>query len=408
MLFRLVRPMRRAGSTMQQFQGRIPNDVRERARGRKLDIPLGAGTHPLTISGNADAVRFSLQTRDPLEAKKRNALAAVFLETVWQSLRATKPVSLSLKQATALAGDLYRAWANGEAREQTLGITWTPQGWVPHRPTPEEDAGAFRSSVANLDKIANSGDSAKHEKTVGPIVDRLLLARGIARVDGETRAILLDALMLALRDAMQHRERNAEGDYSPDPMAQRFPEWKSPQAATAKPARVASSLTALVEDWWREAKATGRKPNTHESYGNSMAALVAFLSHDDALRVTPEDILRFKDHRLASINPRNGKHIAAKTVKDSDLASLKTIFGWAASNLRMSTNPTTGITIKLGKPAKLRSKGFTDEEAKAILSVATILERTVEQPWTFAAKRWVPWLCAYTGARVGELAQLRK
>ena len=27
---------------------------------------------------------------------------------------------------------------------------------------------------------------------------------------------------------------------------------------------------------------------------------------------------------------------------------------------------------------------------------------------TFAAKRWVPWLAAYTGARVGELAQLRK
>jgi integrase len=31
-----------------------------------------------------------------------------------------------------------------------------------------------------------------------------------------------------------------------------------------------------------------------------------------------------------------------------------------------------------------------------------------ERPETFAAKRWVPWLCAYTGARVGELAQLRK
>jgi integrase len=27
-------------------------------------------------------------------------------------------------------------------------------------------------------------------------------------------------------------------------------------------------------------------------------------------------------------------------------------------------------------------------------------------PWG-AAKRWVPWLCAYTGGRVGELTQLR-
>jgi integrase len=232
-------------------------------------------------------------------------------------------------------------------------------------------------------------------------------------VDSDTRPILLDAFVLALRDAMQHRERNAEGDYSPDPKAQRFPEWKSPQAATAGRAKAASSnakssLKALVEDWWREAKAAGRKPSTHESYRNSMAALVAFLRHDDALRVTPEDILRFKDHRLATINPRSGRHIAAKTVKDSDLASLKTIFGWAVSNRRMPTNPATGITIKLGKQAKLRSKGFTDDEANAILTVATNLQRTGEQPWTFAAKRWVPWLCAYTGARVGELAQLRK
>ena len=413
MLFRLVRPVNRFGSSMNQFVQRIPADVRARAAGLRLAIPLGDFTQICAITATAQSVRFSLRTRDPVETKLRQAAAITYLENVWQSLRATKPTVLSHKQATALAGDLYRAWADGEEREQTKGITWTPNGWVAHRATPEEDAGAFKSAVANLDKIASAGDAVMLEKTVGPIVDRLLLARGIASVDSDTRAILLDTFMLALRDAMQHRERNAEGDYSPDPKAQRFPEWKSQDAKTAEPTKAASStttssLTGLVEDWWREAKAAGRKPSTHESYRNSMVALVAFLSHDDALRVTPEDLLRFKDHRLATINPRTGRHISAKTVKDSDLAALKTIFGWAVSNLKMPANPATGITIKLGKPAKLRSKGFTDDEAKAILTAATNLERTGEQPWTFAAKRWVPWLCAYTGARVGELAQLRK
>jgi integrase len=58
---------------------------------------------------------------------------------------------------------------------------------------------------------------------------------------------------------------------------------------------------------------------------------------------------------------------------------------------------------------KLRSKGFTDEEAKAIVSAASGYVGTrSEQPRTVAAKRWVPWLCAYSGARVGEMAQLRK
>ena len=164
-------------------------------------------------------------------------------------------------------------------------------------------------------------------------------------------------------------------------------------------------LTGILDGWWKEAKATGRKPTTHESYRNTVAGLVAFLGHDDAKRVTPEDIVRFKDHRLASINPRTGKPISAKTVKDSDLSGLKTLFGWAVSNRKLTSNPVTGITIKLGKPQKLRGKGLTVGEATAILSAASKL---TGEGRTEAARRWVPWLAAYTGARVGELAQLRR
>jgi integrase len=164
-------------------------------------------------------------------------------------------------------------------------------------------------------------------------------------------------------------------------------------------------LTGILDGWWREAAATGRKPSTRESYGNTVAGLVAFLGHDDAKLVTPEDIVRFKDHRLASINPRTGKPISGKTVKDSDLAGLKTLFGWAVSNRKLASNPATGITIKLGKPQKLRGKGLTEEEAKAILQAAMKVDGSGR---TDAARRWVPWLAAYTGARVGELAQLRK
>src|SRR5450631_366747 len=51
--------------------------------------------------------------------------------------------------------------------------------------------------------------------------------------------------------------------------------------------------------------------------------------------------------------------------------------------------------------------GIMSANQAAILTAATNLKRAGEEPWTFAAKRWVPWLCAYTGARVGELAQLR-
>jgi integrase len=165
------------------------------------------------------------------------------------------------------------------------------------------------------------------------------------------------------------------------------------------------TLTGILDGWWTEAKATGRKPSTHASYRNTVTGLVTFLGHDSAKLVTPEDIVRFKDHRLASINPRTGRTISGKTVKDSDLAGPRTLFGWAASNRKLTANPVTGITIKLGKPQKLRGKGLTEEEAKAILQAAL---KVTGEGRTDAARRWVPWLAVYTGARVGELAQLRK
>lgn len=162
-----------------------------------------------------------------------------------------------------------------------------------------------------------------------------------------------------------------------------------------------NSLTSLVEDWWKEAKRAGRKQSTYESYRNSMARLVTFLKHDTASRVTPEDIVRFKDYRVQS-------GVSPKTVKDSDLAGMKTVFGWAVINRRLPSNPAEGITIKVGKSRKLRSKGFYDSEAIAILKHARKFVPGREAPKLAAAKRWVPWLCAFTGARVGEMIQIRK
>lgn len=408
MLFRLVRPVIRSGSSYPYFVQRIPADVRACAVGRVLEIPIAGKTLRITIKPRAETVRFSLRTRDPHQAKIQHAKAAAYLETVWHALRQPQPVALTHKQATALAGELYRGWAD-EERGDTLAVMWAPQGFVPDHVTPEEDKAYFKSAAACLDRIASTDKADDLEPVLGAIVDRLLLRHRIANVDATTRPMLLCAFYLALRDAFNSRERNAEGDYSPDPKAQRFPEWRAPKGEPKPKAFLSKeSLKQILEDWWREAQATGRKPSTYLNYRNSMGLLVGFLGHDDASRITPEDIIRFKDHRLAAINPRTGKCISARTVMDNDLAGLKTVFEWAVVNRRVLANPAKGIGIKLSKPAKLRSKGFTDEEARAILSAASNLAPSGDQPQTHAAKRWVPWLRAYTGARVGEIAQLRK
>jgi integrase len=348
------------------------------------------------------------------------------VETAWQGLRQAErrqgerdaPLFFTNRDAHALAGDLYRAWAAGQC-EQDLAITYDPlsRTWRVERLkelSPAETEAAFATAVCRLTEAIEREDDL--EQALGPVLDRLLLSRVIGEVDPECRPVLLQAFAMALRDAFEHRQRNARGDFTPDPKAARFPSWSAPSASLASGAAPVSearsavkvSLKGLVEQWWQEAKAAGRKPNTYEAYRKTIAIFTAFLGHDDASRVTPEDVIRFKEHRLTAIHPRTGKPVTAVTIKNGDLSGIKAIFGWAVANRKLPLNPAAGVTIKLGKPTRLRPKGFTDREAKALLTAASTVKRRGERPETFAAKRWVPWLCAYTGARVGEMAQLRK
>lgn len=425
MLFRLVRPMQRSGSRNQYYVRRIPADLRGKIATMKLAIPVGDGRWATpTITAKTDSIRVSLRTADPREVKLRQAKVDAYLESVWQSLRQAEqaePLALSPREANALSGKLYHAWADERRHTvRTLDLqtfsdtdpTLAPMR-APMRPQdvrPDHvEPGGWASVLKGLESKSTDSTAAV-EETLGPLVDEALAAQGIGKVDGASRDRLRDAFGPALSDGIANQKRNAEGDYSPDPKANRFAEWVPPQSSQpgAAPVKGGASLKGLVDAWWVEAKALGRKPSTLESYRNTMAGFVAYLQHDDPQRVTRADVVGFKDHRLATVNPRTNRYISPKTVKDSDLAGLKTLFGWACSNGKMATNPAEGVTLKLRKARKLREKWFTDAEARAILQAAYWLEQDGERAETFAAKRWVPWLEAYSGARIGEMAQLRK
>jgi hypothetical protein len=188
MLLGLVRPVKRRGSSMSYFIQRIPADVRPLSTGRTLYIPIGDQTHRVTITQRADAVRVSLRTRDPVETKVREARVIAYLEGVWRALRQDRPIALTHAQATALAGELYRAWADRAEREQTLAIEWTPQGWVNVTVDERDEAASFGAATTLLDKIADADNASELEAALGPLVDRLLLAKGISEVDDDIRS----------------------------------------------------------------------------------------------------------------------------------------------------------------------------------------------------------------------------
>src|SRR5262249_52446733 len=56
---------------------------------------------------------------------------------------------------------------------------------------------------------------------------------------------------------------------------------------------------------------------------------------------------------------------------------------------------------------KKREQGFTLEEATKILRATLEPPPPRMSPELAAARRWVPWLCAYMGARVNEITQAR-
>jgi integrase len=123
-----------------------------------------------------------------------------------------------------------------------------------------------------------------------------------------------------------------------------------------------------------------------------MKELSEFLGHDDARRVSADDLVSWKANLLA-------KGRAAKTIRDSKLAPVRAIFQWAVDNRKLDANPAARINIDLKSRSSEKRRGYTDEEARTILRAARLAKK--------AHKRWVPWVCAYTGARIAEICQLR-
>ena len=82
------------------------------------------------------------------------------------------------------------------------------------------------------------------------------------------------------------------------------------------------------------------------------------------------------------------------------------MFGWAVEHNHVPRNPFEKAKVTIPRRTRLReTQAFRPDEQRTILKAALEIEDTNKPD--AAARRWVPWLCAYTGARVGEITQLR-
>lgn len=104
------------------------------------------------------------------------------------------------------------------------------------------------------------------------------------------------------------------------------------------------------------------------------------------------------------------RKLAPKTIDSKYLPAIRHTLKWAGN--RGYIEPIT-ITASIFVPKKKldRTKGYTETEASAVLKFALGYQPSKkgrENSKTTAAKRWASWLLYFTGARIGEIMQLRK
>ena len=147
-------------------------------------------------------------------------------------------------------------------------------------------------------------------------------------------------------------------------------------------------------------------PSTVHGWRSHVRSLIAHLGHDDARRVTRANIIAWKDVLLSE--KVKGKHRSGNTINGSYLAAAAAVFGWGLRNERVSINPAADVKASAPKKVRLREPDFSETEALTILQAALVPPSGKLTPEHVLARRWVPWLCAYTGARVNEITQLRR
>ncbi len=206
---------------------------------------------------------------------------------------------------------------------------------------------------------------------------------------------LNDAAIRACHDKL----RRLGGDDVPTPL-----EPSLASALEGKPRTVAKiSLRTIYEGY---AAAQGLTPGVRDEWRRYIELLVEYLGHEDASRLTTAELIDWRD-KLLREPTRKGTPRNPTTVRDKYITSVRACLTWAVEERLLPTNPAASVVVRVPKKAKLRDPDFTTTEAKAILTAALIPASPRMAASHVRARRWIPWLCAYTGARVNEFSQLR-
>ncbi len=251
--------------------------------------------------------------------------------------------------------------------------------------------------------IAGRASSEELESLIGNQIERFRALGNISAERGSDEwRMIARALCAAELEALERVAERDEGDFTGTPTAPIIVNAAPPSDA---PATV--SLTGLWGDYVAGRVQAGFMRDKGRRMRPVIESLRKFLKHNDAARISKKDLLEWRDELM--------KTRSAKTVSDIYLSAAKSMITWAVENDRLPEN--VAASVRQRKPRKQygRERGYTDAEAVKVLKASRAYQPNVdasgyqrEKAHLIAAKRWAPILCAFTGARVSEITQLRK
>jgi len=254
-----------------------------------------------------------------------------------------------------------------------------------------------------LEVIAGRFNDAELCALVGAQIERFRKAGNVSAKPGSDEwRIIARALCSAEFEALARAAERDEGDFSGTPTTPLIVNAQPPEEPQQR-----VNLTNLWADYVSGRVQAGSMRDGGKRQRPVIENLHAFLKHNNARRVKRKDLLAWRDHLMLTLAP--------KTVHDVYLSAVKSLFLWAVENEHLPDN--VAESVRQSKPRKVynRERGYVDAEAAKVLKASRAykpnedeLGRVREKSHLTAAKRWVPIICAFTGARVSEITQLRK
>jgi integrase len=242
------------------------------------------------------------------------------------------------------------------------------------------------------------------EERFGPFADSLLAREGLV-VDADSRKLLIKAVAHATDLAARKLERNAMLDYSPDPAASSFPAWEPSQNIAKSGGNPDHITVAGLWDRWSTYRADKKAPTTIERYAAGLRSLATFIKGKAAGALTSDDLYAWAEHR------RDVENISPKVINHVDLVAVSSVFKWGASRQGgklIQANPVTkDVRLDLPKLQRKREPTLRPNEITAILRAALNVTDDPRNPTSAYARRWCPWIAAYSGARIQELTGLQ-